>query len=253
MFSTSEFQTWAKANVVPFAAVMTKSEERPHDELLRTYGFGGFPSLALLDANGDAIMKGIGRDVHSMSSAVKAARDYEDLKAKFDAGDEVDQGRWLLARLGLNKLELEEAMNEFMSLNLEGEQRQAAIHHLVQLELGQLMGAMREGGDAAVKSAQQRVLVMFHEGWTPPEGAGEQRFYDSLLIAAAKEQQDEVAFRYAYPRVRAQLLEQKETFEGYLDRYKDDEATLGRVRTMIERNEKELAELEAAAKQLGSG
>lgn len=252
MFSTSEFQTWAKANVVPFAAVMTKIEGRENDELLRTYGFRGFPSLALLDPNGDAIMKNLARDVHSMASAVKAAADYAELKAKVDAGEEVDQGRWLLARLGLNKLELEPAMSEFASLDLEGEQRQEAIHHLVQLELGQLMSKAREGGDGA-KAAQQRVLVMFHEDWKPPEGSSVQSFYDSLLIEAAKEQEDEAAFRYAYPRVRERLLEQKQTFEGYLDRYKDNEETLGRVRTMIERNEKELAELEAAASKLGSG
>ena len=41
MFSKSDFQHWAKGNVVPFAAVATRIEGRKEDDLLRTYGFRG--------------------------------------------------------------------------------------------------------------------------------------------------------------------------------------------------------------------
>ena len=57
VFSTTEFQSWGKNNAVLFAATMTKIEGRKDDELLRTYEFRGFPSMAILDAKGEAITK----------------------------------------------------------------------------------------------------------------------------------------------------------------------------------------------------
>ena len=51
MFSSKGFQSWGKDNAILFAAVMTKIEGRKDDELLRTYEFRGFPSMAILDAD----------------------------------------------------------------------------------------------------------------------------------------------------------------------------------------------------------
>lgn len=250
MFSTKEFQDWAKENVVRFAAVMTHIEGREDDDLLRTYGFRGFPSLALLDENGEALMKGIGRDVQSMSSAVTATRDHAELKAKIAAGEPVDPGRWLLARLGLNQLGLDEARAEFESLELEGEQRQAVIGHLVLLELQQLQGQLRQGQDKA-EAAQQRVFEMYREGWKPPAGASQQVVYDMLLVAAAKDAEDKDAFAYAYQRVRDSMIAQQKNVEAMLERYKDNPQMLERVKPMVERMQQQLEELDATAEKFG--
>ena len=69
MFSKEDFQAWGKKDVVLFASVMTRIEGREDDDLLTKYGFRGFPSFAILDAEGEAITKQMGRDLASMQTA----------------------------------------------------------------------------------------------------------------------------------------------------------------------------------------
>ena len=109
MFSKQDFQDWGKQNAVLFAAVMTKIEGRKNDDLLRTYGFSGFPSMAILDADGEAITKRVPRDLFSMQNIVAAAPDYVKLKAAEQAGEAVDGKAWFMARLGVGELEAKEA------------------------------------------------------------------------------------------------------------------------------------------------
>ena len=91
MFSKKDFQTWGKQNAILFAAVMTKIEGRKDDALLRTYEFRGFPSMAILDADGTAMTKKVPRDLYSMSNIVAAAPAYAKLSAAIEAGNEVDR------------------------------------------------------------------------------------------------------------------------------------------------------------------
>ena len=247
MFSTREFQDWAKENVVRFAAVMTRIEGREDDALLRTYGFRGFPSLALLDERGEATNKRIGRDLTAMRTAVDATLAYRDLKSKVDAGEDYDRGDWLLSRIGLGMLDLATATAEFEAHELEGAQRQAVIEQLVLLELPNLATQARAGGDEE-KAAQARVLALFRDGRTPPSGANQQAQYDALLIAAAREAGDAEAIRYAFPRVRASLDERLASYQRYLEQDPKDPQRIERIGPMIERTEREIAELEAEAK-----
>ena len=85
MFSQKKFQTWGKGDAILFAAVMTRIEGRENDRLLRKYGFSGFPSLAILDADGALITKQITRNTGSIQSAMRASQSYASLKKKVDA------------------------------------------------------------------------------------------------------------------------------------------------------------------------
>ncbi|HMQ21913.1 MAG TPA: hypothetical protein PKE00_05445, partial [Planctomycetota bacterium] len=138
MFSTEGFQAWAKKNVVLFASIMTRIEGREDDALLRTYGFGGFPSMAMLDGGGEAITKKIGRDLPSMQTTATAAADYISLKNKVEAGEDVDPIKFFMARLGLGQLTAEEAAKEAAGLELDAVQKAILDKALLGLELDSL-------------------------------------------------------------------------------------------------------------------
>ena len=116
MFSNKEFQSFAGESTVLFASVMTKIEGRKDDELLRTYGFRGFPSMAILDASGEKKFDSLPRDVYGMRCVLGSVDDYLALKDKVDAGETVDEKAWFLARLGVGEVDVSSARKELESL-----------------------------------------------------------------------------------------------------------------------------------------
>ena len=269
MFSKKDFQTWAKADVVPFAAVMTKIDGRPHDDLLRTYGFRGFPSLAVLNAEGEAIAKGFGRDLYTMKNVVKWAPLYSKLEAEHEAGEKVNGKEWLMARLGMGKIEADEARTEIASLDLSGKPKQDAEQSLFVMEMTALsrQARRRDAGPDFHMEACTKVYDAFKAGRRLPQGAAPEGFFDDMLVEAAMSHKDHKAFQFAYKRVQESLQAQIKTMESRLPRYrsdlekfKDNEQLLPRIHAAIERAEtqiadakKKLADMAAfAAKHRGS-
>ena len=253
MFSKKDFQTWGKDNAVLFAAVMTKIDGRAQDDLLRTYEFRGFPSLALLDADGTAIKKGLARDLYSIKNVVKAAPLYQAMQAKLDAGTAVDQRQWLLARLGMGKVDAEEARTEIASLDWpgKGKLKKQVEQQLFVMEMTALSRrAGRRNAEAEVKAeACAAVYEAFKAGRRLPPGSAPVAFFDDMLVDAAMAGGDHEAFAFAAGRVRAALQDRIKAMEQRLPRYradlekfKDDERTLPRIHSAIERTETQLAE-----------
>ena len=269
MFSKTDFQAWGKQNAVLFAAVMTKIDGRKDDELLRTYEFTGFPSMAILAADGEAITKSVPRDLYSMSNIVAAAPAYAKLSAADEAGDEVDQKQWLMARLGMGMIKAEEANELIASTGISGEMKTKAEGMAFVLEMGELSGSVRGRGVTAEDkmAACEAVYEAFKAGKRLPDGCSAEAFVDDMLIDAAKSSKDKAAFAHAYERVKARHVEQVETMKGYLPQYeadlvknKDDEkllertkGTLKRIGEIIGEAEKKIAELDATAKELKVG
>ena len=52
-----------------------------------------FPSMAILDAEGKALQKGVGRNLYAMSNAVSYAPAYAAMKAKVDPSGPPSSGR----------------------------------------------------------------------------------------------------------------------------------------------------------------
>ena len=251
VFSKKDFQTWAKADVVPFAAVMTKIKDRPNDDLLRTYEFRGFPSLAVLDADGEAIAKGFARDLYSMKNVVKWAPLYSKLEAEHEAGDKVNGKEWLMARLGMGKIEADEARTEIASLKLDGKPKQQAEQSLFVMEMTALSreARRRDAGPDFHMEACTKVYDAFKAGRRLPDGSAPVAFFDDMLIDAAMSNKDHKAFMFAYKRVQESLQEQIKSMESRLPRYRadlekyeDNEQLLPRIHAAIERAEKQIAD-----------
>jgi hypothetical protein len=267
VFSKQEFQSWAKRSVVPFAAVMTRIEGRKDDDLLRTYGFRGFPSMALLDAAGEAITKEIPRDLFSMQNIVAAAPAYAKLSAAAAAGDEVDAKAWFLAQLGMGKLGAEAARAQLEELGLAGNSK--AEQMVFVLEMNDLWHKARgrEATDEDKTAAREAVYAAFKAGKRLPAGASPEPFVDEMLMESAKSNKDAKAFFFTYDRVKVGLVERIGQMKGFAPRYradleknKDDaeavkriEASLKRLETSLAAAEEQIAELDALAKTLKAG
>lgn len=266
MFSNNEFKAWGKQNAILFASVMTKIEGRKDDDLLRTYEFRGFPSMAILDVDGTAITKKVPRDLYSMSNIVAAAPAYAKLSAAVEAGTEVDQKQWLMAQLGMGEIKANDAKAKIASTGLSGKDKDRAEAMLFVLEMAELAGSAGGRNSTAEDkmAACQAVYEAFKTGKRLPPGASPEAFVDEMLIDAAKSNKDSLAFAHAYERVKASHLAQIKTMEGYRPRYradleknKDDEKKLERTKDILKQiagiiaeAEQKIADLETLAKQL---
>ncbi len=268
MFSKSDFQSWAKGNVVRFAAVMTKIEGRKDDSLLRTYGFRGFPSMALLDAEGEVITKKIAHDLFTISNTVAAAVLHQKIQKQIDAGEDYNKADWYMARLGMGELSFDDAKSEFATIKLSAEQKTKAEQQILVMEVSALQTSVRgrEVPEGAREAAMTGVYQIFKSGRRLPETASQVGFFDSMLIDAAKKNNDAAAFKFSYARVHAASLARIESMQKTIprirldiDKYKDDEKMLKRVeraleryKQFIERAKKDLVELEAQAEKFKS-
>lgn len=268
MFASKDFQSWGKDNAILFAAVMTKIEGRKDDQLLRTYEFRGFPSMAILDSDANAITKSVPRDLFSMQNVVAASTEYAKLSADAAAGKKVDPAAWYISKLGLGKLTAQEAKEQFADAGLAGEAKTKAEQMLFVLEMTELSKSAR-GREATAEDKMEACVAVyeaFKAGKRLPKGASCETWVDDMLIDAAKSNNDKEAFAHSYERVKTRHLKRIEEMKVFLARYqaeaedsKADEAkrkraetTVGRIEQIIDGTTGTLDRLEALAKKLKS-
>lgn len=250
MFSKKDFQTWAKDNVVLFASIMTRIEGRKDDALLSEYGFRGFPSLALLDAEGEIITKKVSRDLPSMKEVTKSASTYVTMKAKVDAGEEVDQAEWLMARMGMGLLTVDEAKEAMADVELSDAQAEKMDTMLVVLEVETMMSQARSRGPEAGQHPAM-IYKMWKSNRKLPAGHSLEGFYMAMLLQEAENQDDGKAFLAAYPAVRKQTESQVERYEGFRNRVRENQKA--RLEQMIEGMKKRLEDMDKKAEGYKKG
>lgn len=240
MFSTKEFQAWGKEKAVLFAAVMTRIEGRAEDDLLRTYGFNGFPSLALLDAKGEVITKKLDRDLHSMSTVVSAASKFAELKAKVEAGERVDAGAWLAARLGVGEIELADAKKERAALELPPAAAESIDQQIHVMEVTALLRS-RDSEKAT------KLYDLYKAGRRLPDGTSMATAHDSVLLEGAKHAGDATVFLAISPAVKQEYEKQLTGMREALAKFKNNAKAVEQITANIKSVEKKIAELDEAA------
>ena len=144
MFSKDDFQSWGKKNVVLFAATATRIEGRKDDGLLRTYGFSGFPSMALLgrgrrsDDQENPSLRRRDPDEHRRSLRARQAREEWKPPAKRSTRTRSFSPAW-----GVGKLKLEDAKTQCASLKLSDADKSKADQMIFGMEMNGVMGKMR--------------------------------------------------------------------------------------------------------------
>jgi hypothetical protein len=269
VFSKTNFLAWGKKNVVLFASVETRIDDRKNDDLWRTYGFRGFPSMALLDQTGNIQRKGFPRDFFSISNTVAAVTALAKIQKRISAGEGYDKNAWFMARLGSGELHHDKAKVELAKLQLGREEKQNAEQQILVMELKQMMSRGRGFRVSAERKAEvsEAVYKTFKSGKRLHENSHLIAQFDSFLIAAAKKNDDGVAFLYSYQRVReskVNLVKSRnasvQRFRKSLQEYRNNEreqmarrfeSAIVRMTRDVDRLEKEIAELDVLAARLG--
>ena len=232
MLSTDEFKAFA-GKVVPFLSMMTRIEDRKDDDLLRTYGFRGFPSLAFLDAEGNKLLTQGGRTVKDFEDSLAKVSEFVELDAKAKAGDESAVVPALIAQMKLGGIDyagaqakakgakftkeqkvaftdalipllatlpLDAAKIELKGLKLSEEQHGKAMDVLAGLEITSHLKGVRQDRGAAAKAAFYK---MWKQGRGPKaiDSNASYQFWN-LLLAKATEDSDVKLFESAWGVIR---------------------------------------------------
>ncbi|MDA1259264.1 MAG: hypothetical protein O3A20_01435, partial [Planctomycetota bacterium] len=149
---------------------MTKIESRPYDNLLKDKGFGGFPSLAFMDAEGNLIAKQSDRSVKGFQTTLVAVTNFQDLQSRVKKGEKGLDFTLFVAEWDLGMLDYDKAKARVEGMGkLKDEQRVQAKQIVQDAEVLQLASAARS--DEAADSAGRRFHEMLEAGYRPGERA----------------------------------------------------------------------------------
>lgn len=161
----------------------SRVEGEPHGNLLREMGFGGFPSLVFLDAEGNKLGQPQGRSVEAFQSTLDSIEKVQKLREKDDR-TAAENAELLLARLQLGQLSLEEAKAECEKLGdeVDKEQKAKIDNAIVLLEVESIM--QRHGRDRQAAFAELAKMV---EAGRVPTGEASANFWFGVSQHAQSE------------------------------------------------------------------
>jgi len=156
--------------VVPYLNVASHLEGVPYDKLLQEKGFGGYPTLAFMDADGEVIGKPNDRTVAAFSNSRDALMAIDAVREKAAAGDRKAQVELLFLEYTLGSIKAQ-ALNsgiESLAQYASAEQLAKAEQIRVDARIYELYiaGFNEPNGDSTDK-----IIAMLHAGELPTPGS----------------------------------------------------------------------------------
>lgn len=196
LLSTPEFAQFSKS-VVLFLHNTSRVEDEPYPKLLSEKGFGGFPSICFLDADGNVTVRNLQREIGSLTKARANLDQLAELrervaKAEANGKPDADAARDLLfVEMDLQMVTSDQVRERSKGMQLADADRERIERFLVDAEVKVLRGKARElGADEIGK----RFTAMVRTGRLP-SAEGEVYFWQMVLGFAAKERDAELAQR----------------------------------------------------------
>lgn len=171
-------------------------EGEPYGNLLREKGFGGFPTMAYLDAEGEVLTSSMPRSVEGFQKVHGALGAEQAFAAKAKAGklSPTDTAKWLLARIDLGKVQLDAAQTEYASIEgkLSADLKKEIAPKLIDLEFAQVMTAANAASRARkpreeVTAEVTAKLKAMLEAKKIPSDASAFNFWAQLLQAGKRD------------------------------------------------------------------
>ncbi len=135
-------------------------EDEPYPTLLREKGFGGFPSLAFMDAEGEVLTSPRQRSVEGFNATLDGLQNYLTLKEKAANGDKTVANALFLAELDLGKVEFAEATARFAELRgFTADEKKNIESQIVGLEFTSMISEVRQLG-LGIAAARKRAADM---------------------------------------------------------------------------------------------
>lgn len=208
--SQPDFAALGKKAVL-FCHVTTQIDGRPDDDLMRQKEFRGFPSLAIMDAEGEVVKRDVGRTVEAMSSAIDAVQSYTTLKAKVDAGAKDLAAKLFVAEVRLGKIDVDEAKARLAKFKLTGEDKKLIDGLIFDKELA---GWFDQARNRSLTPPEffKKIYDAYKAGDRPSSDEQSQTTFWNFLLQGAETAGDADAFEVA----AGKAIER--TKKGYDDR-----------------------------------
>ena len=153
--------------MVLFLHNTSRVDDEPYPRLLQDKGFGGFPSLAFMDAEGEVIASPTSRSVSAFNSTLTAVESYLELKARADGGDKSVANALFVAEMGFDKLDFDEATARFAKLRgFTADEKKTIESQIVGLEFTSMISEVRQLG-LGQEAARKRAADMAKAGRAP--------------------------------------------------------------------------------------
>lgn len=166
-------------------------DDEPYPKLLQEKGFGGFPSLCFMDADGNVLIKQGARTVDAFEKTLGQLGERQALAKKAAAGDAKAEKELFLVDLGLGTLTAEQIKAGAKKLSLSKDEQKLVDQSLTDVEVAAIF-AQVSGRKLTADQAGEQIAAMVKAGRTPTE-AQASRFWTSALQFAAKQKDAKLA------------------------------------------------------------
>jgi hypothetical protein len=235
--SDETFPAFAKT-VVPFLHVTTKIDGHPYDGLLKEKGFGGFPTLAFADAEGQVLGQPGERSVASFAAARDALVALPDVEARAAAGEPTARVELLLLEHALAKVRGPEFIERAAAVRGDATPEQIVRLDRILLDERARQFAMRtyQGDEREKDAAIAGMRAMIAAGELPtPRGNAAITFW-SALARHAEQTGDTALLSTCVERMPANLPAD-EGSERWIESLREKLVFLGRRDALVARVE----------------
>jgi len=175
----------------------SRVEDEPYPTLLRDKGFGGFPSLCFMDAEGNVLAKPPQRTVASYQETATGAQALLALRDKGAKRTPAEEKELFLTELQLDLIPAGEIAKRSAAIPTLTDAEKATVQQkIVDGEYSALMGKMREIGPEALAA---QIAEMAKAGRIP-SARSQGPFWTQVLTHAAK-QKDVALAEQAFAKV----------------------------------------------------
>jgi len=179
--SDPKFPAFAK-DVIPYLNIATHIEGHPYDKLLQEKGFGGYPSLAFMDAEGEILAVQGDRSVDGFRNTYNSVQAYADLQARVAAGEKGLGVEMMVAEWDLGKLKWEDAKKRADGFDkLTAKQKKVVGQIVLDAEVVERAKSTRD--EEKAKAVYARFKELADKGYMPGEKA-EGAFWRTILNGA---------------------------------------------------------------------
>lgn len=129
----------------------SRVDDEPYPTLLQDHGFGGFPALVVMSADGEKLAQPKDQDVASFRQAVEVSRRYLNLKERAATKPELAKDVFLIELNELGNIAFEDARKAAATFEWTEQERKAVDTALAKLEFAEWADAMGSDPVAAAK------------------------------------------------------------------------------------------------------
>jgi hypothetical protein len=229
--------------VVPYLNIATHLEGVPYDRLLQEKGFGGYPSLAFMDAEGNVIGKPNDRTVASFASSRDALMSIDSVRAKAESGDKNAQVELLFLEFTLGNIKAEELTQAVEALAVHASAKQLARAKQVGLD-ARIYDLYVASFNDPNSGSSEKMIAMLQAGELPTPGSRSCSVFWSSIGAQAQKSGDTALLRRVSKGMRADLASDKQSQEMATN-YERIATGLDERDTLVERQDSGEANLDA--------